>query len=82
MTQDKWRVDKHIPVAMLLALFMQTAGIVWWAASLEARVGVLEQWMKQNTMVIERMGRVEERVEGLKEQAMRIEVKLDRAMGK
>lgn len=47
--ERQWTLDKHIPVAMLIALFLQTAGAVWWAASITGRVGALEQ---QNTTLV------------------------------
>jgi hypothetical protein len=41
--ESKWRLDKHIPVSMLLAIFMQTGGFIWFASQLESRVETLEQ---------------------------------------
>lgn len=36
--EDNWHVGKEIPIAMLFAIFMQTAGGIWWAASFSATV--------------------------------------------
>jgi hypothetical protein len=33
-----WRLDKHIPIALLAAIGMQTAIAIWWAASVSASV--------------------------------------------
>jgi hypothetical protein len=41
--ESKWRLDKHIPVPMLLAILMQTGAIIWFASQLESRVETLEQ---------------------------------------
>lgn len=43
-----WHLDKRVPIAIILAIFVQTAGVVWWAARLEARVVTLE---KANTEI-------------------------------
>ena len=33
---DHWALDKRIPLAVVLTVAVQTAGLVWWAASLTA----------------------------------------------
>lgn len=39
----RWRLDKHIPVALLVALAMQTAAAVWWSATVNANLNAMEQ---------------------------------------
>lgn len=39
---DRWRVDRHIPLATILAIMAQTVAIVWWASGIDHRVGALE----------------------------------------
>lgn len=36
--KDRWHVGKEIPIAVLVAVVMQTAGGLWWAASLSAKI--------------------------------------------
>jgi hypothetical protein len=43
-----WHLDKRVPLAIIMTIFIQTAGIVWWAANLENRVVTLE---KANTEI-------------------------------
>lgn len=38
-----WRIDKRIPVALLLFIGIQTAGAFWWAATMSANMGALTQ---------------------------------------
>jgi len=38
----QWHLDKRVPVALIIVIFIQTVSIVWWAATLSARVGYLE----------------------------------------
>ena len=37
-----WHLDKRVPIALITTLAIQTCGIVWWAASMQARVERLE----------------------------------------
>lgn len=37
-----WRLDKHVPIALIVAIGLQTGGIIWWASSINARVATLE----------------------------------------
>lgn len=38
MDRRSWHVGKEIPLAMLLGLLLQTAGVVWWAAGVSRDV--------------------------------------------
>lgn len=35
---EPWHLDKRVPIALIVTLLAQTAGVVWWAAGLEYRV--------------------------------------------
>lgn len=37
-TATDWHLDKRVPITLIATLALQTAGIVWWASSLSARV--------------------------------------------
>lgn len=77
---EGWHLKKEVPIALILALLMQTAGIVWWAATIQAenaalrdRVVILEQAANSNRVVSEKLARVEERVESLRGDLARLE---------
>lgn len=36
--KEQWHVGKEIPLAMLFAIFLQTAGAIWWAATMTAKI--------------------------------------------
>jgi hypothetical protein len=74
-----WRIDRRIPLALIVTLALQTVSLVCWAARLTERVETLEAHDAANLLMIERMARVEERLSDLKETAQRTEAKLDRA---
>lgn len=42
----KWRLDKHIPIALVVTIALQTTALIswtsWWASALETRVTALE----------------------------------------
>jgi hypothetical protein len=38
----EWHLNKSVPVTIIFALLVQTAGIVIWATRLDSRVGSLE----------------------------------------
>lgn len=38
-TSEPWHLDKRVPLALIVTLCLQTAGMVWWAATLSATVG-------------------------------------------
>ena len=40
---NKWHVGKEIPLAMIFALLFQTAGVIWWAASLSGKIDSLAE---------------------------------------
>lgn len=35
---EPWHFDKRVPIALIVTLVVQTAGMVWWAATLSSRV--------------------------------------------
>ena len=37
--RDAWHLDKKVPIALMVTIFMQSATAVWWASSIESRVG-------------------------------------------
>lgn len=67
--RESWHLDKRVPLALIVALLIQTGGMVWWAATIqaegnarEARLVKLEQQTANDRAVGERLARVEERL--------------------
>ena len=46
MGQEHWHLRKEIPVALIFAIFVQTAGALWWAASMTERMDQIERRME------------------------------------
>lgn len=36
--QESWHVGREIPIALIIALFVQTGGWIWWAATQSAKL--------------------------------------------
>lgn len=72
-SDSQWHLDKRVPVAMILAIVIQTGGAVWWAAqqsaatdTLKARVIRLET---QNEQRDDQMRAISDRLARLEENA-------------
>ena len=42
-SDTSWHLDRKVPIALILTLIMQTGGIVWWGATMSARINALEE---------------------------------------
>ena len=57
MSEDRrgWHVGKEIPLAMLVALLLQTAGVVWWASGVSRDVQELIRRIAIQELKVETM---------------------------
>lgn len=39
---DRWHLDKKVPIALIVALIMQAATTVWFGSKLDSRIAMLE----------------------------------------
>lgn len=66
-----WHLDKKVPLAMIFAILVQTAGAFWWASNQDARLAMVERQLQQASpqaaSSVERIIRVEEKVGSIKE---------------
>lgn len=62
-SEPKWRVDRTVPIALIIGMGLQFVGFVWFASDLNTRVKQLEG----SQVSAERAGRIEEQVSGLRE---------------
>jgi uncharacterized protein Yka (UPF0111/DUF47 family) len=77
-----WHLDKKVPVGLMFTVMLQFVGFVWWAASVNERVTALERYTSQSSAMVERVTRVETRVDGIYRQLEKIDRKLDRISDK
>lgn len=62
---------------VVLALLVQTAGVVWWASGMERRVQTLESAVKPVQATSETVARLDERTKATQDGIARVERKLD-----
>ena len=64
-----WRLDKKVPLALILTIIGQTGVFIWWASSLNERVNVLEKASAVSSasapVQADRLTRVESKMESV-----------------
>jgi hypothetical protein len=40
---EQWHLDRRVPVAIIFAIAMQSAGAIWWASSVNERMEQIER---------------------------------------
>lgn len=68
---------RKVPVAVIVALAVQTAGALVWAGGAAARISVLEGRMGEHRQVAERLARLEEQSKATRAAVERIEMRLE-----
>ena len=87
--KEQWHLDKRVPVAIIFAIFMRTAGAIWWASSVQSRVLSNERRIARLTDSSEdlraavheqaiQLGRIEEQITGLRSDIQRMLNALER----
>lgn len=71
--ETRWHLDRRVPLALILTIVIQTAGLVWWASSLSERVNSLERTRDMTAPQADRLTRVEVKVESIQQGVERIE---------
>ncbi|MBX3509973.1 MAG: hypothetical protein KF700_02155 [Hyphomonadaceae bacterium] len=71
------RIDPRITFALILALFLETAGGLLWAGRAMARLDEVERAAAAQPEVAERLARLEEQVADARRALARIERRLD-----
>ena len=77
LDNQKWHLDKKVPLAFIAAIIFQTGVFAYWAASQESRITFLEDWVHQNTNIAERLGKIETNQGWLKRTLEKIDNKLN-----
>ena len=76
-SESEWHLDKRIPIALVLGLLAQTAGLGWFAATLNTKVQTNTAEIERVDARLERardgsmqravqLGRIEEQIKGLR----------------
>jgi hypothetical protein len=74
MTNYKnWHLDKKVPIAIFFALLFNIFAGIWYAAKIDSRVAALEIVTRDNSLVLERLVRVETQLDNLKDAVNRVD---------
>lgn len=73
-----WRIDKQVPISIILAILMQLGAFLWAIAKLDTRVHVLEQQRSESAAVNKVVYGMEQTVIGFGETLTRIEARQER----
>lgn len=90
MTEANWHLDKRVPISLILALLIQTGGMIWWAASLSGRVDINARDIQAAQAEVQilraaaqtqavQLGRIEEQISGLRGDISRLTTAIERA---
>lgn len=79
---DGWRIDKHIPLALIVTILGQGAGVVWWGSQVQQQVADHERRLvtQESAKVGERIAVIEAQMKDSKELQLEMNRKLDRIM--
>lgn len=75
------RMERKISLALLFAIFVQSAGALVWAGGAGERLSALERGAETDRPVSERLARVEAELEAVRAQLNRIERKVETRRG-
>jgi hypothetical protein len=70
---------RRIPVAVIVALAVQTVGGLIWAGGAASRIATLEERVGEQRLVAERLARLEEQSLATRAAVERVEMRLERA---
>jgi len=77
-TAQPFYFDRRIPIALLVAVLMQTAAALVWAGAAGERIAQLEYQVQSVHVLTERTARMEARLESAQAALERIEAKIER----
>lgn len=74
MKEDEaWHLDKRVPISLIAAILVQSAGFFWWAATTSEKVSVLKERLDAIAPNSDRLTRVEVKVDSVQQSINRIE---------
>jgi hypothetical protein len=65
------------PTGIIIAIILQTLTAIWWAAKLDSRVVMQEDWFQKNQHLAEKVFRLEERLIAIHEEINELEARLN-----
>lgn len=78
-TPTRWRLDRQISAAVLVAVAIQAAAALLWAGKASARIDEMQRRLEAQAPVAERLARLEAQADATRQSLNRIEAKLERS---
>lgn len=78
---ETMKLERKVPLAVVVTLIAQTGAGLMWAGAAEARLEQVEKRVEAASGAPERLARVEEQIGAVRDQLKRMEVKLDALKG-
>ena len=75
---NRWRLDRQISAAVLVAVAIQAAAALLWAGKASARIDDMQRRLEAQAPVAERLARLEAQADATRQSLSRIEAKLER----
>jgi hypothetical protein len=69
--QSKWQLDRHIPIAFIITVLLQTGAIVWFIAKMDSRIQMIEDVTIPQTQVNAR------KLDDIKESVIRLQTHME-----
>jgi hypothetical protein len=66
-TDHQWHLDKRVPLALIVTLALQSGAFIWWAAKADNRLEYLERTVNASAPQIERVIRLEAKMDSVAE---------------
>lgn len=78
--ENRWQIDRHIPVALIFTMLGQLVGVVWWGSSMQHALTDHERRLsaQETGKVSERMAVVETQIRSSQELQIEMNRKLDK----
>jgi hypothetical protein len=76
---NRWRLDRQISAAVLVAVTLQAATALLWAGKASARIDEMQRRLEAQAPVAERLARLEAQADASRQSLARIEARLERA---
>lgn len=72
-----WHLDRRVPVGIIIAIIIQTIGILIWATKLDSRVGVLETADNKQEARIQKLEDIGSRIAVIEDRQINTITRLD-----
>lgn len=74
---NRWRLDRQVSAALLVAVALQAAAALLWAGKASARIDEMQRRLEAQAPVAERLARLEAQAEASRQSLIRIEARLE-----